>query len=272
MRLFISYSHDDDAFAARLKSDLQKAGADIWIGHERLQPGTHNWQLAIRAGIAQADAVIYVASPSAARSRFVYDEISLAGGKHRRVIPWWADGNDWHDAAPLGWGSTQYIDARSFRYAAALDELLHTLGLVAPAPLAPAAQPAPLPAVSSPAAPAPSGQQSALPPVTPLTMPRPSAMPSRTTPSHRPATRTQRPRRRRLALTIAVAIAIVAATTLTIRSAVYVPSSTVRWKTRTGGGGRQILATLSEIGRRWPAAWSTSALSTVTSMPSPPGT
>lgn len=235
MRLFISYSHEDADFVARLKADLQKAGADIWIDHERLQPGTPDWEAAVREGIAQASAIIYVASPSGASSRFVRDELGLARGKGRRVIPLWVRGEEWHDAAPLGWGSTQYIDARSFRYASALDELLRTLGLVAPAPPAPVVQPVRPPTVSSPETPAPSDQRPALPPVTPPATPRPSAIPSHTTPIHRPATHTRRPRRWRLIVTSVLVIAVVAATTLTILSKINaVPSSTVRWKTSTG--------------------------------------
>lgn len=107
VRVFISYSHEDAAFVARLRTALQGAGADIWIDHESLQPGTPNWQLAIRDGIARADAVIYIASPSAARSPFVYDEITLARSLGRRVIPLWAEGSSWPDCVPLGWGATQ---------------------------------------------------------------------------------------------------------------------------------------------------------------------
>lgn len=43
VRLFISYSHEDAAFVALLKTDLEKAGAIIWIDHDKLPPGTPNW-------------------------------------------------------------------------------------------------------------------------------------------------------------------------------------------------------------------------------------
>lgn len=259
MRLFISYSHEDAAFAARLETDLQRAGADIWIDHERLQPGTDDWDAAIRAGISRANAIIYIASPSGASSRFVRDELGLARGRGRRVIPIWLSGNDWHDAAPLGWGSTQYIDARTFRYAAALDELLRTLGLAAPAP-SPVAAPVhapldpfsaaspptattpgrlsidPMPA-SNPTTEAPAGTRSALSPVKPAipATPQPSTIPPSPPPGHRPAAPTRRPRRWRLVLASALAIVVVAATTLTILSKVIAPSGSVRWKTRIGG-------------------------------------
>lgn len=143
VRVFISYSHEDAAFVARLRTALQGAGADIWIDHERLQPGAPNWQLAIREGIEQANVVIYVASPTGARSPFVYDEINLARSLGRRVIPLWAEGNSWPDCVPLGWGSTQYIDARDAQYKSGVAILLDTLGIrpaqTAPAPPAPIA-------------------------------------------------------------------------------------------------------------------------------------
>ena len=131
--LFISYSHDDADIVERLKHDLTAAGATIWIDHEQLQPGAPDWEEAIRAGIQRAGFVIFIASPTARASQYVRDEIGLARAKGRRVIPFWARGDEWHDCIPLGWGMTQHADGRDARYPTGLAELLRALGLHAPA-------------------------------------------------------------------------------------------------------------------------------------------
>ena len=49
-KVFISYSRQDITFVKRLRNDLAQAGIPVWIDHEALQPGTGNWEKAIRAG------------------------------------------------------------------------------------------------------------------------------------------------------------------------------------------------------------------------------
>lgn len=186
VRVFISYHHKDATVAERLMSTLRAAGATIWIDHESLTPGTPNWQLAIREGIEQAGAVIYLASPAAARSPFVYDEINLARSTGRRVIPLWIDGQSWPDCVPLGWGATQYIDARASRYTAALAGLLAALGLSSVSPASPAPsimQPA-LPISPQSAPPSSSPPESA---AAPSPLPSPSAPQSSSANSSPPA-------------------------------------------------------------------------------------
>lgn len=129
LTLFFSYSRKDEAIARRLKDDVSRAGASVWIDHEQLPPGTPNWQAAIRQGIEQAHVLIYIASPEAATSPYVIDEVSIARAKGRRVIPFWARGQDWHDCAPLGLGTMQYIDGRGDRYEKGLLELQRALSL-----------------------------------------------------------------------------------------------------------------------------------------------
>jgi hypothetical protein len=145
MTLFISYSRQDERLVNRLRADLGQAGATIWIDHEQLSPGTPDWEDAIRTGIAQAHAAIYVASPEARKSQYVRDEIAIARKTRKPVYPFWAAGGDWHDCVPLGWGATQYADGRGKRYGAGLRELIgvlapaaQTLGVPGGRPLSPA--------------------------------------------------------------------------------------------------------------------------------------
>lgn len=135
-RAFISYSSHDQDIVDRLKLALTLAGVDVWLDHERLTPGTPNWQVTVRDGINQATVVIYVASETAAISPYVIDEISLARGKGKLVIPFWARGEHWHDCAPLGWGLSQYTDGRGASFSAGLANMLAACSVEAGQPAA----------------------------------------------------------------------------------------------------------------------------------------
>lgn len=127
LTLFVSYSHQDDNFARRLISDLHTQGIGVWIDHERLTPGTADWDREIRRGIGAAKGVIYVASEDAAASPYVSDELAVARDNHVVVYPLWARGGKWSSCAPLGWGRTQYIDAREGKYEAAVRALVASI-------------------------------------------------------------------------------------------------------------------------------------------------
>lgn len=131
MCVFISYSSKDADLVDRLKRALAQAGVAVWLAHEQLTPGTRNWQIAVRTGIAKATHVVYAASETAALSEFVYDEINIARNKGKKVIPFWVRGADWHDCIPIGFGAIQLIDGRDAAYAGGLTELLDALGIVA---------------------------------------------------------------------------------------------------------------------------------------------
>src|SRR6266571_2149678 len=124
--VFLSYAHADDSFVSRLQSDLQAGGITVWIDHEDIQPGTPDWEDSLRKAIRQASAVVLVASPSARSSRYVKDELRIAEIYRRPVYPLWVMGDAWMDAVPIGWGGTQYIDAREERY----QEALHAMVMI----------------------------------------------------------------------------------------------------------------------------------------------
>ncbi len=126
-RYFISYSRENQAIVERLRQDLQTAGIDIWIDKIGLQPGTPDWDEALRVAIKASKAVILVASPSSRRSPYVRDEIALAKGANKSIYPVWVDGDDWMDAVPMGLGSTQNVDLRSDNYATNLSSLIAAL-------------------------------------------------------------------------------------------------------------------------------------------------
>ena len=134
--VFLAYSRADSEPVARLRTGLQALGVNIWIDREGLQPGTLDWEEAVREAIRAAQAVLLIASSNARSSRYVKDELRIAEMYQRPVYPIWVAGVQWMEAIPLGWGGMQYIDAREARFQAALSEIVAVLGtLPSEAPL-----------------------------------------------------------------------------------------------------------------------------------------
>lgn len=124
--VFLSYAHRQLFEVNRLKNDLQDSGYTIWIDHESLPPGSHDWEQSIRKGIKSSQALVFVASPHSASSKYVISELELAEIYHIPVIPIWIEGENWLESAPLSMGRTQYIDAR-LDYTAAFHKLISAL-------------------------------------------------------------------------------------------------------------------------------------------------
>jgi WD40 repeat protein len=133
--VFLAYARADEEFVARFKVDLRKQGIQLWIDQEALQPGTPDWEEAVRSAIRTADAILLIASPSARSSRYVKDQLRIAEMYQRPIYPIWIDGNQWMEAVPLGLGGMQYIDARRAQYRSAIQTV--TTLLQAPFPKSP---------------------------------------------------------------------------------------------------------------------------------------
>src|SRR6266446_990935 len=132
--VFVSYSRDDEVFLQRLVADLQAHGITVWIDKSGIPPGTPDWENALRAAISTSQAIILIASPHSRSSRFVRDELSLAERYNHRIYPIWVDGTDWIDCIPMGYGRTQYIDARGSLYNSALNKLVMALNTLSVLP------------------------------------------------------------------------------------------------------------------------------------------
>ncbi|HWE60818.1 MAG TPA: TIR domain-containing protein [Chloroflexota bacterium] len=118
--LYVAHAHGDDAFVARLRTELQQYGATIWVDEQDLLPGTPSWEQALREAIRASMALVLIASPETRSSRYVADELRIAEMYGRQVFPLWVAGEQWMDCVPLGWGGLQYYDARGERYHAAV--------------------------------------------------------------------------------------------------------------------------------------------------------
>jgi hypothetical protein len=57
MKLFLSYSRQNEEQARQLFSNLQSQGVTVWFDREALLPG-QDWQSAIKKAIAKSDTVL----------------------------------------------------------------------------------------------------------------------------------------------------------------------------------------------------------------------
>lgn len=77
--VFISYSHEDQAFVTRLVSSLEAEGFSVWWDHT-IPPG-RTWDTFIANAIANAKCCVVVWSPNSLNSDWVKEEATLAKGK-----------------------------------------------------------------------------------------------------------------------------------------------------------------------------------------------
>ena len=113
-------------FAHRLANGLEASGHVAWIDTEDITTsGEDRWRRSIVAGIAQADAVVVVLSPSSVTSVNVEREITIAADERKRLVP------IVHQPCELTAGFTyelagiQHVDFSTQPF----DEALHELGL-----------------------------------------------------------------------------------------------------------------------------------------------
>lgn len=127
-RVFVSHSHADDVFTARLVSDLRAAGIDVWVDVTDMDPG--NFMTHIDDALARCDWLVLVLTPNAISSSFVRFEVSTAIGRvmkqyMRGVVPILAAPTD-PQTIPPTWDGLQRYDATR-DYQQALQSLLLAL-------------------------------------------------------------------------------------------------------------------------------------------------
>jgi hypothetical protein len=89
MRIFLSYTQSDGAFAKALSSELARRGLKVWSPDEELLPGD-NWSLGIGEALKTSNTMVVLVSPDSMRSDQVRREIEYALGDpsyERRVFP-----------------------------------------------------------------------------------------------------------------------------------------------------------------------------------------
>jgi WD40 repeat protein/tRNA A-37 threonylcarbamoyl transferase component Bud32 len=125
-RVFVSASHADDAFVARLMVDLQQRGITAARGNPGHTQHTLDPEDVVRQAIRAADTVLLVVSPYLRSSRTVKEHLRIANVYQRRLVVVWAAGDEIAAMLPGEGEQTvpmKLIDARAERYELALDEL-----------------------------------------------------------------------------------------------------------------------------------------------------
>lgn len=85
-RVFVSYSRDDLDFADQLVTALKLCGFDPTIDRHGISGG-EAWQQRLGALILEADTVVFVLSPSSARSEMCGWEVGEASRLGKRILP-----------------------------------------------------------------------------------------------------------------------------------------------------------------------------------------
>lgn len=88
VNVFISHARGDQAYAARLREVLVRAGLRVWEQQD-VTPGD-NWALEVGKALDKADAVVVLLSPDAMASDWVKREIEFSISSQRfkdRLIP-----------------------------------------------------------------------------------------------------------------------------------------------------------------------------------------
>src|SRR5260370_16207107 len=126
--VFISYPRSEDVFVKCLLEDVRAHGFQAWLDKTNIDPGSTDWETAIRDAVRNAYAIVLIASPRVTKSLYIKGELNLAKRYHpNHVYPIWMDGTEWSDCVALDFIDTQYIDVRGESYAPGLDTLVQVL-------------------------------------------------------------------------------------------------------------------------------------------------
>jgi TIR domain len=89
MKVFINYSHKDEALATELADRLEAAGLDPWFDKREILPGD-NWAEKTSEGLKESNAMVVLLTPNSVKSEPVQANVSFALSDksfRHRVIP-----------------------------------------------------------------------------------------------------------------------------------------------------------------------------------------
>jgi formylglycine-generating enzyme required for sulfatase activity len=141
--VFISYAREDEAFAQRLNTDLQRRGIATWIDELGIRGGD-DWPTRIATALAGCKAVLVVVSPDSMASRWVQRELSFADAEGKRILPLIHRQCEQPRWFRLRFGNVQWVDFSEGSYEANLAELLTSIEQVLALPVT-APPPSPVP-------------------------------------------------------------------------------------------------------------------------------
>src|SRR5258705_10962655 len=90
LRVFISYSRRDMAFADRLVAALESHDIEVIIDRRDL-PLLEEWQNELIGFIRKADAIVYLLSPSSINSKWCRWEVEQVAALNKRLAPFRVD-------------------------------------------------------------------------------------------------------------------------------------------------------------------------------------
>lgn len=89
MKVFLSHSHSDAPLAARMSTELEKNGFQVWNAERDLLPGD-NWAEKVARALKESKAMVVLLTPATMESPWVKKEIEYALGSKNysnRLIP-----------------------------------------------------------------------------------------------------------------------------------------------------------------------------------------
>src|SRR5215216_2800104 len=84
-KIFLSYSHSDNAIAKNLASKLERAGADCFMAEKDISAG-ELWEERIRDEIVAADYVLILVTPRSKNSLWVAAEAGAAWALEKKLV------------------------------------------------------------------------------------------------------------------------------------------------------------------------------------------
>ena len=119
---FLSYARADGPTALRFADDLIAAGVSVWVDQYDIRPSQH-WDRAVETAVRGCQGLIVVLSPNSAASPNVADEVAVAIGETKDIIPILIE----KCTVPLRMTRMQFIDATR-DYQGALAKCLAAIG------------------------------------------------------------------------------------------------------------------------------------------------
>ncbi|MCI0698484.1 toll/interleukin-1 receptor domain-containing protein [candidate division KSB1 bacterium] len=121
-RIFISHAWEDNHLVRRLQTELQAAGAEVWVDREGIRGGD-NLPARISDALEWCDALLLTWSKAASKSPWVKLEWTNAVYLKKMIIPCLLDNSQ----LPIILTSKAYLDFRNIDQG--ITQLLHALKL-----------------------------------------------------------------------------------------------------------------------------------------------
>jgi TIR domain-containing protein len=127
LKVFVSYSRSDKAFAADLVLGLTACGFEAYIDREDIAAG-EVWEKRLEGLISEADTIVYVLSPESISSKHCGWELEKSLGLSKRVLPVvWRPVDDAATPAALAKLNYIFFSGEGRTFAAGLAELAQAL-------------------------------------------------------------------------------------------------------------------------------------------------